>query len=87
MADDMATPVHCALSYVLYGLTGTGLRCGQTVVIQGAGGVRISPPLPLEQITDAFPQAAWLRRAGDPRLVGPPVGRATAPSGSSRIDH
>ncbi|MBI2205154.1 MAG: zinc-binding dehydrogenase [Candidatus Rokubacteria bacterium] len=39
ISDDMATPANCALSQVLYGLTKAGLRQGDSVVIQGAGGL------------------------------------------------
>jgi threonine dehydrogenase-like Zn-dependent dehydrogenase len=42
ISDDMATPVNCALSQVLYGLQRADLRFGQTVVIQGAGGLGIN---------------------------------------------
>src|SRR5919109_2556960 len=42
ITDDMATPVNCALSQVLYGLHRAGLRFGQTVVIQGAGGLGLN---------------------------------------------
>ena len=39
VTDDVATPANCALSQVLYGLTKAGLRQGDSVVIQGAGGL------------------------------------------------
>jgi threonine dehydrogenase-like Zn-dependent dehydrogenase len=40
--DDAAVaPVNCALSQVLYGLTVAGLRFGDSVVIQGAGGLGV----------------------------------------------
>jgi D-arabinose 1-dehydrogenase-like Zn-dependent alcohol dehydrogenase len=42
ISDDIATPVNCALSQVLYGLQQAGLRFGQTVVVQGAGGLGIN---------------------------------------------
>jgi threonine dehydrogenase-like Zn-dependent dehydrogenase len=42
ISDDIATPVNCALSQVLYGLQRAGLRFGQTAVIQGAGGLGIN---------------------------------------------
>ncbi len=42
ISDDMATPVNCALSQVLYGLHRAGLRFGQSVVIQGAGGLGLN---------------------------------------------
>src|SRR5258705_931322 len=40
--DDMATPVNCALSQVLYGLRQAGFRAGQSLVVQGAGGLGIN---------------------------------------------
>ena len=39
VSDDVATPANCALAHVLYGLSRCGLRSGQTVVVQGAGGL------------------------------------------------
>ncbi|GIX49132.1 MAG: zinc-binding alcohol dehydrogenase [Candidatus Tectimicrobiota bacterium] len=42
ISDDMATPVNCALAQVVYGLQRAGLRFGQTVVIQGAGGLGLN---------------------------------------------
>jgi L-iditol 2-dehydrogenase len=42
ISDDVAAPVNCALSQVLYGLRQAGLRLGQTAVIQGAGGLGIN---------------------------------------------
>jgi threonine dehydrogenase-like Zn-dependent dehydrogenase len=40
--DDLATPVNCALAQVLYGLARAGLRQGDTVAIQGAGGLGLN---------------------------------------------
>lgn len=42
VSDDVAAPANCALSQVLYGLTKAGLRQGDTVVIQGAGGLGLN---------------------------------------------
>jgi threonine dehydrogenase-like Zn-dependent dehydrogenase len=42
VSDDMATPANCALAQVLYGLTRAGLRMGDSVVIQGAGGLGLN---------------------------------------------
>lgn len=42
ISDDVATPVNCALSQVLYGLTRAGVRVGDTVVLQGAGGLGLN---------------------------------------------
>jgi L-iditol 2-dehydrogenase len=42
VSDDMATPANCALAQVIYGLTRAGLRMGDTVVIQGAGGLGLN---------------------------------------------
>ncbi|HET7341862.1 MAG TPA: zinc-binding dehydrogenase [Methylomirabilota bacterium] len=40
--DDVATPANCALAQVIYGLTQARLRQGDTVVIQGAGGLGLN---------------------------------------------
>lgn len=42
VSDDIATPSNCALAQVVYGLHRAQLRFGQTVVIQGAGGLGIN---------------------------------------------
>lgn len=42
VTDEMATPVNCALSQVTYGLQKAGLRYGDTVVVQGAGGLGLN---------------------------------------------
>jgi threonine dehydrogenase-like Zn-dependent dehydrogenase len=42
VTDEMATPVNCALSQVTYGLHKAGMRYGDTVVIQGAGGLGLN---------------------------------------------
>jgi L-iditol 2-dehydrogenase len=42
VSDDMAAPANCALSQVLYGLRKAGLRQGDSVVIQGAGGLGLN---------------------------------------------
>ena len=41
LADALVAPVNCALSQVIYGLHQAGLRFGDSVVIQGAGGLGI----------------------------------------------
>jgi threonine dehydrogenase-like Zn-dependent dehydrogenase len=41
LSDDVVAPVNCALSQVIYGLTVAGLRFGDSVVIQGAGGLGV----------------------------------------------
>jgi threonine dehydrogenase-like Zn-dependent dehydrogenase len=41
LSDDMVAPVNCALAQVTYGLQRIGLRIGQSIVIQGAGGLGI----------------------------------------------
>ena len=41
LADELVSPVNCALSQVIYGLHQAGLRFGGSVVIQGAGGLGI----------------------------------------------
>ena len=40
--EDMATPINCALSQVLYGLRKAGFRAGQSLVVQGAGGLGVN---------------------------------------------
>jgi len=39
LADEVVAPVNCALAQVIYGLSEAGLRFGESVVIQGAGGL------------------------------------------------
>ena len=41
LADEAVAPVNCALAQVLYGLRVAGLRFGDSVVIQGAGGLGV----------------------------------------------
>ncbi|MEE8469776.1 MAG: zinc-binding dehydrogenase, partial [Dehalococcoidia bacterium] len=41
LTDDMVAPVNCALSEVIYGLERAGLGFGETIAIQGAGGLGI----------------------------------------------
>jgi threonine dehydrogenase-like Zn-dependent dehydrogenase len=42
VTDEMATPVNCALSQVTFGLQRAGMRYGDTVVVQGAGGLGLN---------------------------------------------
>lgn len=42
LPDEMLTPVNCALSQVIYSLRKAGLQMGDTVVIQGAGGLGVN---------------------------------------------
>lgn len=42
LPDEMVTPVNCALSEVIYALQKSGLRMGDTLVIQGAGGLGVN---------------------------------------------
>jgi len=42
LTDEMVAPVNCALSEVIYGLDKVNLRFGETIVIQGAGGLGIN---------------------------------------------
>ena len=39
LSDAVVSPVNCALCEALYGLDQIGIRLGDTVVIQGAGGL------------------------------------------------
>jgi D-arabinose 1-dehydrogenase-like Zn-dependent alcohol dehydrogenase len=40
--DEVATPVNCALSQVTYGLQKANMRYGDTIVVQGAGGLGLN---------------------------------------------
>jgi D-arabinose 1-dehydrogenase-like Zn-dependent alcohol dehydrogenase len=42
LSDEMVTPVNCALSQVTFGLRKAGLQMGDTLVVQGAGGLGIN---------------------------------------------
>jgi D-arabinose 1-dehydrogenase-like Zn-dependent alcohol dehydrogenase len=42
VTDEVATPVNCALSQVTYGLQKAGMRYGDTIVVQGAGGLGLN---------------------------------------------
>ncbi len=42
LTDEMVAPVNCALSEVIYGLEKVNLSFGETIVIQGAGGLGIN---------------------------------------------
>lgn len=42
LSDEMVAPANCALSEVFYGLHRVGINLGDTVVIQGAGGLGIN---------------------------------------------
>jgi threonine dehydrogenase-like Zn-dependent dehydrogenase len=41
LPDTLVSPVNCALSQVIFGLTRAGLTFGESVVVQGAGGLGI----------------------------------------------
>jgi threonine dehydrogenase-like Zn-dependent dehydrogenase len=42
VSDDVATPANCALAQVLYGLRRAGLAPGDTLVVEGAGGLGLN---------------------------------------------
>jgi|DewCreStandDraft_1066081.scaffolds.fasta_scaffold00210_7 putative phosphonate catabolism associated alcohol dehydrogenase len=42
LSDEVVAPVNCALAQVMYGLERAGLRIGDTVVLQGAGGLGLN---------------------------------------------
>lgn len=42
LTDEMVAPVNCALSQVLFGLAEAGLKFGDTLVVQGAGGLGLN---------------------------------------------
>ena len=44
VTDTMVAGANCALAQVIYGLERIGVRFGDTVVIQGAGGSAPTPP-------------------------------------------
>jgi len=41
LSDELVSPVNCALSQVIFGLHKAGFRFGDTLVIQGAGGLGV----------------------------------------------
>jgi L-iditol 2-dehydrogenase len=41
LPDELVAPVNCALSQVIFGLHQAGLRFGQSIVVQGAGGLGV----------------------------------------------
>src|SRR5260370_26167754 len=57
LSDEAVAGVNCALSQVFHGLHVAGVRPGDRVVIQGAGGLRI-PAAPVAQDTGAHPPIA-----------------------------
>ncbi|MEX2236996.1 MAG: zinc-binding dehydrogenase [Dehalococcoidia bacterium] len=42
LTNEVVTPVNCALSQVIFGLHQAGLRFGDTLVVQGAGGLGLN---------------------------------------------
>lgn len=42
LSDELVAPVNCALAQVIYGLGRSGMRYGDTVVLQGAGGLGLN---------------------------------------------
>lgn len=42
LSDEMVTPVNCALSQVIHSLGKSGLKMGDSIVIQGAGGLGVN---------------------------------------------
>lgn len=42
LSDEVVAPANCALSQVIYGLNESGFRYGDTVVVQGAGGLGLN---------------------------------------------
>jgi threonine dehydrogenase-like Zn-dependent dehydrogenase len=70
LSDDLVAPVNCALSQVIYGLNRIGVWLGDTVVIQGAGGlginaIAVAKDMGAGQIiaVDAVPERLELARA------------------------
>ncbi len=42
LSDEVVAPVNCALSQVIFGLSKAGVRFGDTVLVQGAGGLGLN---------------------------------------------
>mgnify|MGYP001616517916 CR=1 FL=1 len=70
LPDDIVAPVNCALSQVIYGLHVAGLRFGDSVVIQGAGGLGVQAAAVARDmgagcviVIDQFPGRLELARA------------------------
>jgi threonine dehydrogenase-like Zn-dependent dehydrogenase len=70
LADPLVSPVNCALSQVIYGLTQANLRFGESVVIQGAGGLGIQATAVAREmgagriiVVDQLPERLELARA------------------------
>jgi threonine dehydrogenase-like Zn-dependent dehydrogenase len=42
VSDDVVTPANCALAQVIYGMARAGLRPGDSLVVQGAGGLGLN---------------------------------------------
>ncbi len=70
LPDVLVSPVNCALSQVIYGLTQAGLRMGESVVIQGAGGLGIQATAVAREmgagtivVIDQLPERLELARA------------------------
>jgi threonine dehydrogenase-like Zn-dependent dehydrogenase len=68
--DTLVAPVNCALSQVLYGLGRVGLTLGESVVIQGAGGLGVQATAVAKEmgaspviVVDQFPERLDLARA------------------------
>ena len=70
LPDDMVTPVNCALSQVIFGLHKARLRFGDTIVIQGAGGLGINATMVAREmgasqiiVIDGLPERLEMARA------------------------
>lgn len=70
LSDELVAPVNCALSQVLYGLNRIGVWLGDSVVIQGAGGLGINAVAIARDmgagriiVVDAVPERLELARA------------------------
>lgn len=70
LPDDLVAPVNCALSQVIYGLHRIGVWLGDTVVIQGAGGLGLNAIAVAKEmgagrviVVDAVPERLELARA------------------------
>ena len=73
LADEAVAGVNCALSQVIYGLHVAGVRLGDSVVIQGAGGLGVQATAVAKDmgaatviVVDQIPAASSWRRLSAP---------------------
>ena len=69
LSDEVVAPVNCALSQVTYGLSVAGLKYGDTLVVQGLGGLASTP---------ALSPRRWAPTASSASTVSQPAGGGQA---------